>query len=167
MTCQRCPELTLVGVGGVFLKRPAIRTWSMWIVLSLKTNSSFQDVEQRLCIYSNIRSKCNIFRDTQLSGILMGRVRGRQAFHVRPAELSISVEASAHFGQPFRYRGCVWKDRQGSQQPCRLHFISKSSYAPGREGYLHAGPCFPEDLVLRGGGREERSRKNWPRLAEQ
>lgn len=105
MTCQHCPELTLVGVGGVFLKCPAVRTWNMWIVPSLKTHSSFQDVERRLCIYSNIRSECNMFRDTQLNGLLMGRVRGRQAFHVRPAQFSISVEASTAFWPSVQMQG--------------------------------------------------------------
>lgn len=52
MTWQCCPELPKVGVGlgGILLKGTAIRTRSMWIVLFLKTNSCFQDVEQRLCI---------------------------------------------------------------------------------------------------------------------
>lgn len=56
------------------------------------------------------------------------------------------------------------KERQGSQQLCRLHFISKRSYAPGGEGYLHAGPCFPEDLVLRGGAERReagRTDRDW------
>lgn len=90
----------------------------------------------------------------------MGRVRGRQAFHVRPAQFSISVEASTAFWPSVQIQGMCAEGVARISAAVQTPLHQQNSYAPGGEGYLHAGPCFPEDLVLRGGTREEGSRKN-------
>lgn len=83
MVCQCCLELTLVGMGRVFLEGTAIRTWntcSINIVPPLVINS---------CIYSSIRSECHIIRNPLIQWYPQKQSKREWIFRIKPPELGI------------------------------------------------------------------------------
>jgi len=57
-------------------------------------------------------------------------------------------------------QGMCGKGGKDLLQLFRLYFISKSSEASGKKGYLQSSFCPLEDLGAEGWGREEGSMKN-------